>query len=55
MFEKSLLTSVSKEELVKQYGENIKKLEFRDEETWIDEVLGRLGKNEKTNLEEIKI
>jgi len=50
MFEKSLLTSVSKEELVKQYGENIKKLEFRDEETWIDEVLGRLGKNEKSGI-----
>jgi hypothetical protein len=43
MFEKSLLTSVSKEELVKTHGDSIKKLEFRDGETWTNEVLQWLG------------
>jgi len=49
MLEKSLLTSVSKEELVKKHWESIKKLEFRDEDTWVDEVLGRLGETWKDN------
>ena len=52
MFEKSLLTSVSKEELVKNHWDSIKKLEFRDEETWTNEVLQRLGETWKISSEE---
>jgi len=54
MFSEELLTSLTKTELINKYWEKIKRLEFEDEQTWIDQILNWLkidwkGKAEREN------
>ena len=54
MFSEEVLTSLTKTELINKYWEKIKRLEFEDEQTWIDQILNWLkidwkGKAEREN------
>ena len=42
MFSEEVLTSLTKTELINKYWEKIKRLEFEDEQTWIDQILNWL-------------
>ena len=51
MFDMKLLTTLSKEELIEKHWKSIKRLEYLEEQRWIDELLKRLFEDLKTNAE----